>query len=126
MKYNYIESILIVKGGILMLKEELKKEQPRRLEKNVEPKSVRKEEHPKHSEREVKPKLIKKEEHPKHHKHIPAEVERHLLSSQEELEIMINLCGNKKELIDVLNHINHLIVDTPREIKSEVKVKKLK
>lgn len=109
-----------------MLKEEFKKEQPRHLERKVEPKSVRKEEHPKHSEREVEPKLIKKEEHPKHHKHIPEEVERHLLPSQEELEIMINLCGNKKELIDVLNRINYLIVDAPREIKSEVKVKKLK
>lgn len=91
-----------------MLKEELKKEQPRHLEREVEPKSVR------------------KEEHPKHHKHIPEEVERHLLPSQEELEIMINLCGNKKELIDILSHISHFIVDAPREIKSEVKVKKLK
>lgn len=91
-----------------MLREEMKKEQPR------------------HPEREGESKAIRKEEQPRLHKHIPEEVKRHILPPQEELEIMINLCGNKKELIDVLNHINHLIVDTPKEIRSEVKVKKLK
>lgn len=92
---------------------------------------------------ERNPKLAKKEEplrHPKKRGAGPVEKDtplkqsniehkiidskRHAPPVQEEIEVMINLCGNKKELIDVLNYINHIIIETPKKVDSKIIVRK--
>lgn len=63
---------------------------------------------------------------PKHPEHEIIDSKEHMLPAQEELEVMINLCGSKKELIDVLNHINRMIVEAPKKVDCEIKAKKRK
>ena len=68
-------------------------------------------------------------EHIKHHTNKKPEHEHHLEHKKpisEEIEMLINLCGSKEELKEVLVHINHTLIDMPKEIKTEVKIKKLK
>ena len=89
------------------------------------PKPIKKEEPKKHPE-ERGPKLIKKEEPKKHPEPKIVDSKEHMLPPQEELEVMINLCGSKKELIDVLNHINRMVLEAPKKVNSEIKVRKMK
>lgn len=72
------------------------------------------------------PKPIKKEDPKKHPEPKTVDSKEHMLPPQEELEVMINLCGSKNELIDVLNHINRMVLEAPKKVNSEIKVKKLK
>ncbi|MGM9878908.1 MAG: hypothetical protein ACI31R_02655 [Bacilli bacterium] len=95
----------------------IKEERPERHPEERGPKPI-KEERPERHPEERGPKPIK-EEGPKKHP-------EHILPPQEELEVMINLCGSKKELIDVLNHINNMIVEAPKKVNSEVKVRKIR
>lgn len=81
-------------------------------------------------EQRIKPKVEKKHSEKNGPKVVneggPKKHPEHMLPPQEELEVMINLCGSKKELIDVLNHINHMIVEAPKKVNSEVKVRKIR
>lgn len=96
----------------------LKEEKPKHQEKGSEPRPS-KEIGPKHQEERPKPKLLRKEE-----PELPnAEP---LILSQEEIEVIINLCGSKRELADALNHINRMVLEAPQQVKSEIKIKKLK
>lgn len=101
-----------------MLKEELSRKQPKHLEREVEPKHIRQGGQLNH--------LEKKDQKTKHPEHKIIDSKEHKLPPQEELEIMINLCGNKKELIDVLNHINRMIIEAPKKVDGEIKVRKIR
>ena len=112
----------------------IKEEGPKKHPEERGPKPVKEERPEKHPE-ERGPKLVK-EERPERHpeerglkpikEEGPKKHPEHMLPPQEELEVMINLCGSKKELIDVLNHINHMIVEAPKKVNSEVKVRKIR
>ena len=103
----------------------IKKEDPKKHPEEREPKPIKKEDPKKHPE-EREPKPIKKEDPKKHPEPKTVDSKEHMLPPQEELEVMINLCGSKKELIDVLNHINRMVLEAPKKVNSEIKVKKLK
>ncbi len=47
-----------------------------------------------------------------------------MLLPQEKLEVIVNIVG--KELIDVLNHIIHMIVKATKKVNSEVKIRKIR
>ena len=106
------------------IKKEIKIGEQVHIKKEV-PKPIKKEDPKKHPE-EREPKLIKKEDPKKHPEPKTVDSKEHVLPPQEELEVMINLCGSKKELIDVLNHINRMVLEAPKKVNSEIKVKKLK
>lgn len=124
--------MMILKGETKMKKEEIKKEIKRGEQvhtKKDEPKPT-KDMRPLNLEKvrinhkeDLKPNLPKKEklENELNHEEKPK-----LLTPQEKLEVMINLCGNKKELKEMLININGLVIDAPKQIKTEIKVKKLK
>lgn len=76
-----------------------------------------------HHKEDLKPNLPKKE---KLEDELNHEEKNKPLTPQEKLEVMINLCGNKKELKEMLININGLVIDAPKQIKAETKVKKLK
>ena len=77
-------------------------------------------------EKKEEPKKHLEEKGQKHPEPKAIDSKEHMLPPQEELEVMINLCGSKKELIDVLNHISHMVLETPKKVNSEIKVRKIK
>ena len=124
--------MMILKGETKMKKEEIKKEIKRgeqvhtkkeepKLTKDIKP--LEPEEIKIHHVKDLKPNLQKKE---KLEDELNHEAKPKLLTPQEKLEIIINLCGSKKELKEVLININNLVIDAPKQIQTEVKVKKLK
>lgn len=111
-----------------VVKEKIKGEKPEHIKKDekkptkgiphLEPEEIKI-----HHVKDLKhhlPKKVQREEGLKH------EEKPQPLTTQEKLEIIINLCGSKKELKEVLININNLVIDVPKQIQTEVKVKKLK
>ena len=71
--------------------------------------------------------LPKKENELPHHKEEKHEIHlEHKEPIHDEIEMIIKLCGSKKELKEVMVYLYNLILDMPNEIKTETLIKKLK
>ena len=88
---------------------ELKLDEPKKME------DPKKEEHKKDSPKEERP----RDEHPIDHKGLDP------LKDVQRIELMIHLCGNRHELIKLLNDINRVLLENSKE-NYHVNVKKLK